>query len=458
MLFHSQVFVLIFLPVVLAGYYGLARQTAIRQWFLIAASLLFYGWWDARFLPLIVSQAVVSWLLVALYLRVRIRGLMPLAIVANLAVLGLYKYLDFLISIVEDATGLTLPRAELILPIGISFYTFQIVGYLIDVWRGDAIQYSLRRFVLFVVLFPQLIAGPIVRHNEIIWQFDADPLRQGWGERLSKGMALFFCAAAAKVLLADRLAVFVDPVYAGAATGAPDLQSAWFAFVAFPLQIFFDFAAYSEMAIGLGLMLGLQFPTNFAQPYRSLSLAEYWRRWHMTLSRFVRDYLYIPLGGSREGYARYLIAVVTTMTLMGLWHGAGWTYVIWGALHGVGLAIGRTWGLAKLPMPAILGWIITLLYVMGLFVIFRAPDLNIAFNMYQGLFGTAGAGDPWSGEAMLLVAVAGALALAPFTFKEAVDRWLVPARWAAVSLAVLAVYIVLEVGKGQPKSFIYFQF
>lgn len=458
MLFHSQVFILLFLPFVLAGYYALARRTAVRQWFLIAASLLFYGWWDVRFLPLIIAQAVVSWLLVALYLRVRIKGLMPLAIAANLAVLGLYKYLDFFISIAEDVTGLTFPKAELVLPIGISFYTFQIVGYLIDVWRGEAIQYSLRRFVLFVVLFPQLIAGPIVRHNEIIWQFDADPLRQGWAERLSKGLALFFCAAAAKVLLADGLAAQVDPVYATAAGGVPSFYDAALGALGFSLQIFFDFAAYSEMAIGLALMLGLALPVNFAQPYRAASIRDFWRRWHMTLSRFLRDYLYIPLGGSRQGYGGYLIAVLVTMTLCGLWHGAAWSFVIWGVLHGVGLAVCRAWAQAELPMPAPLGWALTFLFVMALFVIFRAPDLNTAFNIYQGLFGAGGRGDAWSREVIALVAIAGALALAPMTFKEAIDRWLKPARWVAVSLALLAVYIVLEVGKGQPKSFIYFQF
>ncbi len=458
MLFHSQVFILGFLPLVLLSYYGLARHAIWRQWLLIVASLIFYAWWDFRFLPLIVGQCLFSWLLSELHFRSGARWPLWLAIVGNLGALATFKYLDFFISIVEDATGLVLPKSDLILPIGISFYTFQIVSYLIDALRGTAARYGVRHFSLFVVLFPQLIAGPIVRHNEIIAQFDYDPLREGWEERICRGLALFFVAAGAKVFIADPLAGVVDPVYISAASNVPTFWDALLGALGFSLQIFFDFAAYSEMAIGLALMMGLSLPRNFDQPYRSTSLQEFWRRWHMTLSRFLRDYLYIPLGGSREGVARYLMAIIVTMGLCGLWHGAGWNFVIWGLLHGAGLIVCRAWKELGLVMPNLLGWLITFVFVVLLFVVFRAPDLATVENLFLGLSGFGEMGVVWDTKTVILVLVGSALAFAPFTFQQLVERWLHPDRRVAVALAALAVYVVLEVGKGQPKSFIYFQF
>ncbi len=459
MLFHSQIFVLGFLPIVLVGYYALARKPETRQWLLVAASLIFYAWWDARFLPLIMAQTLVSWAAAVWHFRTGAKWPLRLAIAANLSVLGLYKYLDFFVSVVEDASGLALPKSNLILPIGISFYTFQIVSYLVDALRHTAPSYSLRNFMLFVVLFPQLIAGPIVRHNEIIDQFKADPLREGWSERMSRGLALFVIAAAAKVLLADKLAASVDPHFAAAASGSvPTLADAAFASLGFALQIFFDFAAYSEMAIGLALMLGLSLPRNFDQPYRALSLQDFWRRWHMTLSRFLRDYLYIPLGGSRQGTSRYLIATMVTMGLCGLWHGAGWTFIVWGVLHGMGLVICRGWTKLKLRMPDVMGWLITVIFVVLLFVVFRATDLASAGRILAGLTGSAGLGAAWQGKDLILILIAAALALAPFTMQQAVERWLAADRRMAAALGLLCAFIVLEVGKGQPQSFIYFQF
>ena len=458
MLFHSQLFLLAFLPITLALYYGFARHARTRQWLLVAASLIFYSWWDVRFAPLLLGQVLMTWCMAGLYFQTFNRWLILIAIVANLAVLGLFKYLDFLVGLAEQALGVVLPRSELILPIGISFYTFQLISYLIDALRRDAPRYELRTLTLFVVLFPHLIAGPIVRHNEIIPQFALDPLRPGVPERISRGLALLVAGIAAKVFLADSLARIADPVFATAERAVPVLSDAVAGTLAFALQIFFDFAAYSDMAIGIALMMGLRFPINFNQPYRATSIREFWRTWHMTLSRFLRDYVYIPLGGSREGAGRYIVASLATMGLCGLWHGAGWTFIIWGLAHGVGLVVCRFWHYNNLPMPRWLGWALTFIFVVVLFGLFRAPDLTSAYRLGMGLVGGGDLGRLWSGQTFALLAIAGGLALMPWTSKELVDRWLAPAHFSAAMLAAAAFYAVLVVGEGQPKTFIYFQF
>ena len=458
MLFHAQSFVLLFLPLTVALYYALARRVAAREWVLIAASLVFYAWWDVRFLPLLLGHIVVTWAVALAYDRTGRRPLLWLGIALNLSSLAVFKYTNFLVEIATSATGLALPRSDIILPIGISFFTFQCVSYLIDLKRGEAPQYPLRRLTLFVVLFPHLIAGPIVRHNEIIPQFDKDPLRPGLDERLVRGLTLFVIGLLLKVLVADRIAPTVDRVFAGAATGTPGLWDAWVGVIGFSLQIYFDFSAYSEMAIGLALMFGLHFPMNFNMPYRAISLREFWRRWHMSLSRFLRDYLYIPLGGSREGFARFVLATMVTMGLCGLWHGAGWTFVIWGLLHGAGLVVVRAWDKAGLPMPAPLGWLLTVLFVVAAFMIFRAPDVATAWNMAAGMLGAGGIGRRPELAIAALIALAAALAVVRLPNPELVARYLRPQPATAIVTAVAAVYVMLEVGRGAPSSFIYFQF
>lgn len=442
----------------LFAYYRLAASPALREYWLIAASLFFYGWWDVRFLPLMLGQTVISWSLSQLYFRTGRRSLLHLAVVLNLATLGLFKYLDFAISVLEDLSGLSFPHAGLILPIGISFYTFQIISYLVDAMRGEAPAYALRRFVLFIVLFPHLVAGPVVRHNEIIGQFDLDPLRPGLAERLARGLCLFFLAMAVKVLVADRLAVDVDMVFASAAGSPPSLLDAWRGMLGFGFQIFFDFSAYTEMAIGVALMFGLRLPRNFDQPYRSTSIQDFWRRWHMSLSRFLRDYVYIPLGGSRRGTAHYILASFATMGLCGLWHGAGWTFVLWGLGHGAALIVCRFWRNVGFRLPKLAAWLLTFTFAVVMFGLFRAPDLATAGRLFSGAFGANGVGAPWEEEYLVLLLIASVFALWPRNGEDFLKVWLRPWRTAGAMLAVGAVFLVLEVGKGQPANFIYFQF
>jgi alginate O-acetyltransferase complex protein AlgI len=458
MLFHAQSFLLLFLPVTLAAYYAFARHLVAREWVLVAASAVFYAWWDVRFLPLLAGHIVVTWVLARAYGATCRKSVLWLGVALNFASLAFFKYTGFLLENLAAVGGLAVPKSEIILPIGISFFTFQCVSYLIDMARGDAPQYPLRRLTLFVVLFPHLIAGPIVRHNEIIPQFDRDPLREGLAERLSKGATLLTIGLVLKVLVADKIAPHVDRIFAHAANGTPGLWEAWLGILGFSLQIYFDFSAYSEMAIGLALLFGFNFPMNFAMPYRATSLRDFWRRWHMSLSRFLRDYLYIPLGGSREGFARFVIATLITMGLCGLWHGAGWTFVIWGLLHGVGLVVCRAWDQGGLPMPSWLGWLLTVLFVTLAFMIFRAPDLGVAANMMTGALGGGGVGKRWDTGVLVLLGIASALALFKLPNPDLVERYLKPNPALAVATALVAVYILLEVGRGAPSSFIYFQF
>ncbi len=456
MLFQSQIFVLVFLPAVLAGYYLTARIVWQREMILIAGSLVFYGWWDIRFLPLLIGQTVVSWLLAEAYIRRPFRFLPALVVAANLIVLGVFKYANFFIGTITSVTGYEISETSIILPIGISFYTFQIISYAIDLKRGTAPHYSLRRFCLFVFFFPQLIAGPIVRHNEIMHQFDADPWRDGLAERFGRGMTLFTIGIAKKVLIADKLAVIADPIYLSSVTGVPDLWVAWTGALAFTFQLFFDFSAYTEMAIGLGMMMGLRLPPNFEVPYRAVNLRDFWRRWHMTLSRFLRDYLYIPLGGSRHGWGRYLFATMITMGLVGLWHGAGWTFVVWGLMHGIGLVINRAWHQAGYSMPGVAGWAITMTFVIVGWVLFRSTDFQSAANMLMGMVGLGGGLGEFKNAG--LIAIAALVSIIGPSSLRYVDEYLPARRIVAAGFAILLVVSVLEVGKGQAVSFIYFQF
>jgi alginate O-acetyltransferase complex protein AlgI len=291
MLFQSQGFILLFLPVAVAAYYAVAQWPAARQTVLIIASLVFYGWWDIRFIPLLLGQIGTSWLMSLWYERSGRMFPLYLGVILNLASLATFKYLDFLIGIVQSVIGFDLPRAHLVLPIGISFFSFQLISYLVDRMRKDAPLYPLRPFALFVLLFPHLIAGPIVRHNELVPQFELDPRREGLWARVSLGLFLFTLGFAKKVLLADRLSEIADPLFNRAPRHMLDLGEAWTATLAFTFQLFCDFSAYTEMAIGIALLFGLLLPENFRRPYVSTSVREFWRRWHISLSNFIRDYL-----------------------------------------------------------------------------------------------------------------------------------------------------------------------
>ena len=458
MLFNSQLFIVGFLPATLCLYFALARRAEARKAFLIFASLVFYGWWDIRFVPLLIGLTAANWG-IAIWFGARKAKWIPLAgVVMNLLVLGLFKYADFLRGTYFAITGAPWQPWHVVLPLGISFFTFQKISYMIDLRRGKAGVYPLLDFTLFVFFFPQLIAGPIVRHNEIIHQFRTDPRGPAMWENLGRGFLLFIIGVTKKTGIADSLSPFADAGFAQLQTGAPGLVESWTAVLAYTLQIYFDFSGYSDMAIGLGLMFGLRLPFNFDAPYRATSIQDFWRRWHMTLSRFLRDYLYIPLGGSRAGAARQVVNVVVTMLLGGLWHGANWTFVAWGGLHGLALAVHQVWARAGLRLPAPAAWAITMLFVMTSWVLFRAASFADAATMFRGMagFGARGA-RPAAEVVYVLVAGVAAALVGPVSQSFALKRAR-PDPWLAVSSGLVLVWLLLLIGGRLPNVFIYFQF
>jgi alginate O-acetyltransferase complex protein AlgI len=456
-LFQSQAFILLFLPVALALYYAAAGSRTLRQLVAVAASLVFYGAWDVRFVPLLVGLTFLNWLFGRWYRPGARIDWTVIGIVVNLAILGLCKFTNFFAGSFAAVFGMEFSPWDIILPLGVSFFVFQKISYLVDVRRGHAHDYGLLDFFMFVTFFPQLIAGPIVRHNEIIDQFAENPRRPAMWENLSRGMALFAIGAAKKLGIADHVAEVTDRLFAQAATAPLSAAEGWAAAGAFTLQIYFDFSGYSDMAIGLALMFGLRMPVNFDAPYRATSIREFWRRWHMTLSRFLRDYLYIPMGGNRGGALRQARNVVATMLLAGLWHGANWTFVVWGGLHGAALALNAAWDRAGLRMAPALGWALTLLFVMAGWVLFRAPDFSTALHVWRGMAGLEGLGTVKLDHAIAFAAGAAMALLGPTSQQVALGR-LRPVHWLAVPVGIALLLLILQSGTRAPSEFIYFQF
>jgi D-alanyl-lipoteichoic acid acyltransferase DltB (MBOAT superfamily) len=386
----------------------------------------------------------------------------PTGVALNLAVLGLFKYADFFGSTLSLLSGQGYEPWGIILPLGISFFTFQQISYLVDLRREGAPLYGLRDYLLYVTFFPQLIAGPIVRHDEIIGQFARSPLREGLSERLGRGAVLFVIGLCKKVLLADPLADVADPLFAAAGAGTTlGFTEGWGAVIAFGLQIYYDFSAYTDMALGLGLVFGFVLPANFDMPYRASSIRDFWRRWHMTLSRFLRDYLYIPLGGSRRGALRQAAAIFVTMLLGGLWHGAAWTFVAWGALHGAALAVNHAWRRAGLAMHPLFGWSLTMLVVGAGWALFRATSFDGAWQIWTAMIGASGLqpqAQPGGVRGELLLAVAGVLAVVGPSSQRFAIELIRPWRWGAALTGIALGVVVLRLAGGSSEAFVYFQF
>ena len=457
MLFNSFVFLLGFLPVALLLHWLAERfRPELRLHVLAALSFVFYGWWDWRFVPLLAFSVLLNWLIAEAFQKTRAGGLVTLAIVLNLAVLALFKYFNFFADLAGMIPGLPAPKLDIALPLGISFFTFHHIMYLTDLRRGEAPRYDLVRYALYISFFPQVLAGPLVRWREIMHQFDERPyLRPDAQERIARGLMLLTAGLAKKVLLGDPLAEYANPIFAAAAEGKiVSMAEAWQATLAFTFQIYFDFSGYTDMALGLALLFGVVLPQNFDVPYRSTSLQDFWRRWHMTLSRFLRDYLYIPLGGSRHGLPLQLWALFATMALGGLWHGAGLNFVAWGAAHGVALAVGVLWRRAGLPMPAVLGWVLTFLFVALCWVLFRATSFDAALTIYKGLFGLAPLGSGFKWRALLPAAAFAIIGPTSWVLVHKAP----PARWLAVLVAILFVLVLFKIGDDANYEFIYFQF
>lgn len=466
MLFNSYVFVCIFLPVVLLLWWSKRFTVASRLGMLTVASYLFYGWWDFRFVGLLLVSTVVDFhagkQIFSSNSLGRRRLWLLLSLGTNLGLLAFFKYSGFF---AESWNGLadwlrsggTLPVPEIVLPIGISFYTFQTLSYSIDIYRRDARPAeSIWHFAAYVSLFPQLIAGPIVRYSQLDSQLRYLCNAVNW-TLFARGIFFFVTGMAQKVLLADTIASKTDPLLADHAS----LQfiASWYAMLGYTCQLYFDFAGYSNMAVGLGMMLGFSFPQNFDSPYKSENISEFWRRWHMTLSCWLRDYLFVPLGGSRLGRWLTLRNLVIVMFLGGLWHGAGWTFVLWGLFHGVLLvvhSIFRESSSLRLARPAAVA--ITFLSVLFGWVLFRSTDMQMCGSLVSAMAGLRGV------ESELLSTIGGAHGIAILGILLAIV-FLAPNVWQikfqptiGYALALSFVFVVCVLRFDSESPFLYFQF
>lgn len=382
MLFNSYEFLLVFLPLTLIIFYALAKfRSMAAKIFLIFASLCFYSYWDIRNLPVLLFSIFANYVCGYALSRKRSKKILLLGIAFNLFFLGYYKYTDFLISNVNLLFDSRLALQHIVLPLGISFFTFTQTAYLVDVYRGETREYTKSDYFLFVTIFPHLIAGPILYHKDMIPQFSQEERYKLDYKNMVHGIIWFVIGLVKKVIIADKLAV-----YANLAFNSVDklkILDAWCGSLAYTLQLYFDFSGYSEMAIGLGLMFNFNLPLNFNLPYRACSIIDFWRRWHITLSAFLKNYLYIPLGGNRTGH--HLRNILLTMFLGGLWHGAGWTFIFWGTLHGIFICANHLWRKTGCSLPRWLAWLLTFNAVNLAWIFFRADNFPQALKIIRAM-------------------------------------------------------------------------
>lgn len=406
MLFNSHVFIFIYLPIVLLGYFALSRVAPrIGTAWLTLASLSFYAWWEPRFLPVLLVSIATNYLFGIVINRARATAaakiLLWVGIAVNLLSLSYFKYADFLLVTFNTILGTRFAPLHIELPLGISFFTFTQIAYLVDVHRGLVKEYDALRYGLFVSYFPHLIAGPLLHHKQMMPQFAEPRNASPRAENFAVGLTVLTIGLVKKLLLADNLATFADTLFDATRSGtAPPFFFAWAGALGYALQLYFDFSGYSDMAIGVSRLFGIHLPLNFNSPYKAANIIDFWRRWHMTLSQFLRDYLYIPLGGNRLGSARRHVNLMLTMLLGGLWHGASWTFVAWGGLHGFYLIINHLWQRMRLKMGhntetatlpgRLLGTAVTFLAVVVAWVFFRADSFANAAAVLRGMAGLNG--------------------------------------------------------------------
>ncbi len=416
MLFNSAVFLFFFLPLTLLGFFvlGTHHKRAAILWLVIASSI-FYGWFRMDYLLLLASLIVFNYMWGKKLSRQYHFGqpkkwLLALGVVINLGVLCYFKYTNFLLININSAFETNFVLQNIIMPIGISFFIFQKIAYLVDAHQGKAEEYNFLDFCLFVMYFPQLIAGPIVHHNEIIPQFRQDSIFKLNFSDMAAGLMMFTIGLCKKNLIADKLAAWIEPSFSATQQGWNlSFLESWVAALGFTFQIYFDFSAYTDMALGLALMIGIRLPQNFDSPYKAKNIIDFWRRWHMTLSRFLRDYVYIPLGGNRNGSIRRYNNLLLTMLIGGLWHGAAWTFIVWGTLHGLFLIVNHGWQILKAKLewnPKSFAYstacqILTFLSVVGAWVFFRAQSFDSAKIMLKGMIGLNGIALPAKYESRL---------------------------------------------------------
>lgn len=471
MLFSSTIFLYIFLPTVLVVYYGLCRKEETRNYVLLAASLFFYAWGEPRFVCIMILSIMVNYcfgLLVDKY-KEKAKRYLVLMVLFNLTIMGIFKYLGFIVQNINQLTSAELTVPQIMLPIGISFFTFQSISYVVDVYRGHGkVLKNPLDVGLYIAFFPQLIAGPIVRYETIAQEIHG---RRETEKDFAEGIMRFIIGLSKKVLLSNQFALIADKAYALEAVGGITVGFAWLGAISYMLQIYFDFGGYSDMAIGLGKMFGFHFNENFNYPYIAKSISDFWRRWHISLSTWFRDYVYIPLGGNRVSPLKHVRNILIVWTLTGIWHGANWTFIAWGFFFGIILLIEKFTGLGKLMnRTKVIGHLYALMIVLISWILFRASSLSEAISYIGHLFGQ---GDiPVTNDLTQLyfnenlnILIIGMIACLPFSkliqkaFVKVSDKLqIVVKSGTVVILGLLFFASVAYLVKGTYNPFIYFNF
>ncbi len=390
MLFNSYEFIFLFLPITFFIYFRLTSKYSSdhSKGFLVLSSLFFYSWWNVLYLPLILGSITFNFFIKHIMGRnvgLAKRTWLYIGIITNIGLLGLFKYTDFLFTNLNSAFDTNLPILNFALPLAISFFTFQQITYLVDSYKSDIGAHSFTEYALFVSFFPQLIAGPIVHHKEMMPQFLSDRNFAINHRNIAKGLFLFSIGLFKKVAIADTFSVWVNAGFSN--PNSLNFLESWMASLSFSFQVYFDFSGYTDMAIGAALLFNIKLPINFNSPYKARSIKEFWRRWHITLSRFFRDYVYIPLGGNRHSELRTCVILIVVFFLGGIWHGAGWNFIAWGTLHGLGMVFQRAWRKLGIALPDLLAWFVTFNFVNASLVIFRGQTLDHGLEILKSMAG-----------------------------------------------------------------------
>lgn len=403
MLFNSYEFIFLFLPITLGIYFWLnkKRLTQASKAWMVFSSLFFYSWWNVIYLPIMLGSILFNFAVGSTIThingtqsskkRISSKTMLIFGIIANVLLLAYFKYMDFFIYNLNAMVGTNLDLIHIVLPLGISFFTFTQIAYLVDAYRDEVKEMDYLNYTLFVTFFPHVLAGPILHHKEMMPQFDAVRNKVFNTKNITAGMYLFAIGLFKKVVIADTFVVWASCGYGS--TDSLTFITAWTTSLSYTFQLYFDFSGYTDMALAVALLFNIKLPINFNSPYKALSIQDFWRRWHITLSRFLRDYIYFPLGGNQKGQWRTYSNLFTVFLVGGLWHGASWMFVMWGALHGGAIVLHRVWQSMGFKMNALLAWFITFNFINITWIFFRAKEWDDAVNVLRGMFGFNELGD-----------------------------------------------------------------